>query len=124
MSKIEKVTLILKNGVREKNLDEWHKEANQYTATLKYDGRQMTVDFFTPKNWSEKPKVLDILSSLFIIASRVENSSSYSDFCSNIGHPESKDMEKIYNDSLRTNKRLKKLLGDDYQKFYNIASRH
>lgn len=124
MSKIEKVTLTLKNGVKTKNLDEWQQNSNQYTATLKYQGRQLTVDFFTGLAWKRDPNALDVLSNLALTASHVEYCSSHEDFCEEIGYSPSFQTQKMFKDCLRINRRLKKLLGDDYEEISEIASRH
>ncbi|WP_186318602.1 hypothetical protein, partial [Bacillus pumilus] len=103
---------------------EWQQNSNQYTATLKYQSRQLTVDFFTGLAWNRDPDALDVLSNLALTASHVEYSSSYEDFCSEIGYSPSYQTIKIYKDCLRINRRLKKLLGDDYKEITEIAIRH
>jgi hypothetical protein len=98
---------------------------NQYTVTLKFKGRQLTTPFFTGLGWDTEPNQLDVLSSLLSDASCYENSSSFEDFCSDLGYnSDSRKAEKIYQACEKNAKKLKQFLGDDHEAISNELSNY
>jgi len=113
---MKKLNMDLNYGVKKdySKLDEWQQKSNQYTVTLKYDGRQMTIPFFTGQGWSKDPEVADVVSCLVSDYSCIESSRDFYDFCDNLGYDsDSRKSLNTYNQCLNQSKKLEKLLGPD-----------
>jgi hypothetical protein len=115
---MKKVSLKLEYGVKTPwdKLDEWQQKANQYTATLKYKGRQMTVPFFTGQGWTKEPTWKDILGSLVSDYYCYESADSFEGFCQELGYDsDSRKAENTYKQIEKQSIKLERLLGDDLQ---------
>jgi hypothetical protein len=55
-----------------KELDDWKRDANPYTVTLRFDGRWFTVPFFTGSGWTEEPTAADVMECLVSDARSVQ----------------------------------------------------
>lgn len=93
--------------------DEWRRDKNAWTVTLKYGGRKLSVPFFTGDLHGE-PTAADVISSLCIDANCGEM--SFEDFCSELGYDEdSRSAEATWKACVKTAPRVRKLLGDRYE---------
>jgi hypothetical protein len=121
---LKKVTMDLEHGVSIpwEKLDDWQRGANQYTATLKYGGRQMTVPFFTGKGWDREPTWKDVLSSCINDYYSVENARDFEEFCEELGYdPDSRKAERIYNECDKMARKLIRLFNDDEEEITEFA---
>lgn len=115
---MKKVSMELNYGVNTPwdQLDEWQQKANQYRVTLKYNGHQMTVDYFTGQGWTKEPTWKDVLGSLVSDYYCYESADSFEDFCQELGYDtDSRRVEKIYKQIEKQSKKLVNLLGDDLE---------
>lgn len=96
--------------------DEWQQNANGYTVTLRYKGRQMTTDFWMGSAITTEPDAASVLSCLLSDASA--GSETFEDWCANLGYDtDSRKAERIYKQCLEQTAKLKKLLGEDFEGF-------
>lgn len=97
-------------------LDDWQKSATPYTCTLRYQGRQMTFDYFMGRAHEKEPTVHDCLDCL--LSDAQAGSQPFDDFCSEFGYDQdSRKVEKIHKSCVQMNAKLRRLLGDDYEMF-------
>jgi hypothetical protein len=118
MMMMKKVSMKLEYGVNKDydKLDKWQQNSNQYTATVKYNGKQLTTPFFTGYGWTKEPTWKDVLGSLVMDTYSYENSQSFEDFCSEFGYDsDSRSAKKIYDQLGKTSKKVKRLLGNDFE---------
>lgn len=96
--------------------DKWQQEANDWRVTLKYQGRRYSLDYWQGTGIKDTPTAEGVLESL--IADTVSACGSFNDFCKDLGYSEdSINAKRIYDACHRQDRRLKKLLGADYQAF-------
>lgn len=97
--------------------DDWQKSADGWRVRLSYQGRQMTLDFWTGSGLrGELPTAEGVLSCLISDASLAGE--GFEDFCSNCGYDEdSRKALATFQQCERQTKRLRRLLGDDFEKF-------
>jgi hypothetical protein len=99
-------------------LDDWQKQANPWTITLRRGRKRMTVPFFTGPAITEEPDAKDALNALLLDASGYENASSFEDWCSEYGYDtDSRTAERIWKQVERQTKKLKQFLGDKYETY-------
>jgi hypothetical protein len=95
--------------------DSWKKNANPWTVTLRYQGRQYTFPFWTGTGWTSKPNTFDAAHCVLSDASGFENSQGFEDWASDYGYDtDSRDAEDIYRATERVHRNIMRLLGDDY----------
>lgn len=110
-----KITAKVKSGnnVKVNTKDDWRRAKNAWTVTLQYDGRKMTVPFFTGTLAGE-PTAADVVSCLCTDASCGEQ--SFEDFCSDFGYDEdSRSAEATWKACAKTAPRIRRLLGDRFE---------
>lgn len=105
--------------------DEWRRKAHNYRCVLRYDGRQMSTDFWSGPANEYEPETADVIGSL-LIDSRI-GEMSYRDYLSDFGLDDSdfgleddKDHRATWRTCKSTAERLRKFLGD---KFDYLASK-
>lgn len=97
-------------------LDKWQQEAHQYRVTLRYKGRQMSLDFFMGPALKEEPGAAGVLSCLLSESVALER--DFEEWCGDYGYDtDSRKAERIYKECVKSGERLKKLLGEDYELF-------
>lgn len=81
---------------------------NHYKACLKFNGKQMTIDFYTGMGWTKEPNVKDIMNCLLMDYNCKEMTvNDYIDeFFGNYGYGNEKQAKKIMN---KINQNVKKL---------------
>lgn len=95
--------------------DEWQRNANPWTVVLRYQGRRMTVPFYTGSGWTREPTAADVVDCLCSDASGIECARDFDDWCSDLGmDTDSRKAERIYRQSERQTAALRRLLGADY----------
>lgn len=88
------VTATVKGGAKTKNLNDWQKTANGYSVTLKFQGRQTTVDFWMGSAHTNDPTAYDVLYCVLSDASASDM--SFEDFCGEFGYDlDSRESERI-----------------------------
>ncbi|HJS81267.1 MAG TPA: hypothetical protein VJ742_00365 [Nitrososphaera sp.] len=97
--------------------DEWQKNSNDYRLTLKYQGRRMSLDFWQGMGIKTAPDAKGVLDCLLSDASC--SLDSFEDFCSNCGYDsDSRKAYRLYTACVKSTARLQKLLGADYDAFF------
>lgn len=86
------------------------------TFPIKF-GRKTLYDMEQEKQYKpRKPKVEEVLCSLLLDSIALDN--TFEEWCSELGYDtDSRKAEKTFNESNSLGKKLKKLLGEDYQYF-------
>ena len=93
--------------------------SNPWDVTLRYQRRQMTVPFYTGSALTEDPTAYDVLYCLLSDADVENYGSDFESWASDLGYdPDSRKAEKIYNQCVAQTKKLHKLLGDDFDLFF------
>lgn len=96
--------------------DEWQQKANGFRVELKYQGRQYTLDFWQGKGITADPTAESVLKCLLCDCQLAQD--SFEDFCANLGYDtDSRKAFRVYQACKRENKRLRRLLGDDFEAF-------
>jgi hypothetical protein len=96
--------------------DEWQQNANSWSVTLRYRGRQFTADFFQGPAITSEPTVAGVLSCLLRDAQAGDN--TFEDFCGEMGYDEdSRKAERIWKSCQKIAENLQRLLGDEYESF-------
>jgi hypothetical protein len=92
---------------------------DDWACELRCGKRQMTIDYHMGKGHEGKePTVEDVLSSLCLDASSLENAGDFEDWARDYGYdPDSRKAESIYRAVQMEVRKLKKLLGSAYQDF-------
>ncbi len=113
---MSKVTSQIEYGNNVTDLDEWQQSSNPWTVTLRYQRRQMTVNFWTGSALGE-PSTADVLECLFSDASGYDNARDFEDWAAEYGYDsDSRKAERIYKAVEKQTRKLRNLLGDDYEK--------
>lgn len=96
--------------------DEWQRNSNSWRVTLRYDGRRMSLDFWTGIGCRGEPDAESVLDCLLS-----ECSALYEDFeewACNLGFDsDSRKAEKTYKACVKLGNKIKRLLGDDFDAF-------
>ena len=109
------VTIVNKYGAP---VNDNFRDANGWTCTLRYQGRRLTVPFYQGTAITHEPTAADVLYCLCSDATSVENASSFEDWCADFGYDtDSRSAERIYKACERIAAKLRRLLGDDFDKF-------
>lgn len=96
--------------------DEWQRKANGYRVTLRYRGRQMSLDYWMGSAHTSAPDSASVISSLLLDSSALDQ--SFEDFCSEFGYDtDSRKAEATYRACKSSGEKLRKLLGDDFETF-------
>lgn len=89
-----------------------------WTVTLRFQGRQMTVPFYTGPAISQDPTAADVLSCLLSDASSADNARSFEEWASDLGYDtDSRKAEATFKACQRISIKVRKLLGDDFDAF-------
>lgn len=96
--------------------DDWQQQANDWRITLVYQGRRFSLDFWQGTGIKEEPTAEGVLDCL--LSDAQAGNESFEGWCSNFGYDtDSRKAEKTYKACIKTAKRLRKLLGSDYETF-------
>lgn len=97
-------------------LDEWQRNAHPYRVTLRYKGRQMSLDFFMGQAHTDEPDAEGVLDCLLSDCSALDQ--SFEDWCGDFGYDtDSRKAEATYKACADLGKKVKRLLGDDFETF-------
>lgn len=95
-------------------LDEWQQKSHQWTVTLKYDRRQMTVPFFMGQALTHEPTADDVLPALFMDA--YAKDMTFEEWALEMGYDEdSRKAERTFKECKKIGDKLEKLFGKDYE---------
>jgi len=109
------VTATVTYGCRQtySKLDQWQRDANQWTIELAYDNRTMTLDYFTGQGITEDPTAADVLECLLSDATSADESFEY--WCASYGYDtDSRSAERTHNACVEQTRNLRRLLGADF----------
>lgn len=100
---------------RDKQTD-WQRDANGYTVTLKYKGRQYTLDFWQGSAITHDPTSEGVLECLLSDANGGEM--TFDDFCGEFGYDnDSRTAERVWKQCGTVREELQRMLGDDFDLF-------
>lgn len=122
-----KITSIVKYGNNSANnkwdtLDEWQKNAHPWTVTLKYDRRQMTLEFWTGQGTTTDPQTADVVFCIANDSTSYENAPSFEEWALDMGYDQdSRKAYKIYRTVERQTERFRQLLDEDYDKVIQMS---
>jgi len=106
------ITSTFTYGNNVKNLDDWQKDANPWTITLKNGTKKMTVPYFTGQA-VEMIKTEDVLWCLVSDANMTADGFDW--FCSCYGYSDdSRKAETLYKQCEQTRRKLEKFLGGSF----------
>lgn len=92
--------------------DNFDPEASAWNVTLRYQGRRLTVPFFTG-SMAGKPTAKGVLECL-ILDAEVEDW-TFDDWCADFGYDtDSRRAYRMYQACKEQTEKLRKLLGDDF----------
>lgn len=106
--------------------NESFRNADGWTVTLKYGGKQFTVPFYKGRgHGGAEPTTKEVLECLFSDASSAENARDFEDFASEFGYDsDSRNAEKIYRQCIRIADNLRRLFGSDYNRIMNEVTEY
>lgn len=133
MSIVEKVKIkIEESNITNVNLvPEKMRDMNAYKVTLIYKRKQLTTPFYTGRGWTRLPNQKDVLYSLIMDSFSADNARNFEDFCSEFGYEprivddytgmykQNKEAKAIYEACCKTSRKLRVLLGDDFEAVAN-----
>lgn len=96
--------------------DEWQQGANDWRVTLGYQGRRYTVDFWQGVGIVGAPDAAGVMECLLSDASSADQ--DFEEWCSDLGEStDSRRAHATWEACRRTSLRLRRLLGDDFERF-------
>jgi len=106
------ITMTLKKVEENPYLFDSSSMTNHYRATLRFQGRKMSVPFSTGSAWKEDPTVKVVLNCLANDAVSVEVARSFGEWADDLGlSSDLAQWERVYRASCKQTERLKKFLG-------------
>ena len=107
----------------ERLVNNWRARCDAWTAQVHYQGRSMTVPFFTGSAHAH-PTTWDVVYCLLSDAHYVMWGQTLEEFCSDFGYdlddPDSREAQEAtatYRQTVKQTRSLKRLLGDDFERF-------
>ena len=98
--------------------DKWQREATAWTVRLRYNGRSLTVPYWTGSAITDEPTAADVLYSVIMDTSAGEY--DFDDFCGEFGYDDdSRKAEKTWKSCKTIARKTRQFLGDDFDKFAN-----
>lgn len=96
--------------------DQWQQQANGWSCTLRYQGRQYTFDFWQGQAITREPDAQGCLDCLLSDAQCGEQ--DFEEFCSEFGYDQdSRKAEALHKRCQTTAKAMRRLLGNDFETF-------
>lgn len=123
MSPLETLCETMHVTIRNRNSDKpapWggSQRVNGWRCTLGYQGRQLTVDFWTGIGVTGDPKAADVLACLVSDAVSYVNASGFTDWAHEFGYDiDSRKAYDTYNACAAMEPRIRRLLGADFDLF-------
>ena len=101
--------------------DEW--KSSHYTrafnAVLRFEGREMSVRYFC--GLKAKTTTVSLLECLQMDARCIDDGQTFEEWCADLGfNDDSISHLKIYRQCVKQTRDLKRLLGDDFERFMSI----
>lgn len=95
---------------------QWQQESQDYLVALSYQKRRMSVDFWMGQAHTAEPDAKSVLDCL--LSDALAGDDTFEDFCAEFGYgADSRSAERTYQACVKTGERLRKLLGDDFDRF-------
>lgn len=95
-------------------------KSNEWKVKLIFQGRQLTIPFYTGFALHEAPNAADILSCLVSDSMSIQNARSFEEWCGEFGYDtDSRKAERIYKQCKKINQKLVKFLGHHWDEFQN-----
>ena len=112
---MNKITSTIRYGNNVTEPDEWQRESNPWTVTLRYKGRQFTFPFWTGSAIAE-PSTFD--AAYCVLSDAIGDDPFFEGWAADYGYDiDSRKAEKIWRAVRRNAKRTRTLLGDDFYTF-------
>lgn len=91
-------------------------ERQRFSVTLRYQRRQMTLDFWQGVGIEREPDALGVLSCLLSDAYAADQ--LFEEFCAEFGYDDdSRRAERTWRQCVAQTKKLRRLLGDNFDRF-------
>lgn len=88
---------------------------NEYTAVLHFEGRRMTIPFYTGKGWTKDPEAFDVVTCLASDLSSYEGSNGFEEWARDMGYDtDSRKALQTYRAVERSAKRTLRFLGETF----------
>jgi hypothetical protein len=101
--------------------DEWQRKAHDYRVTLTHQRRRYSFDWWQGQAVTREPTAADCLEALLSDASSADQ--NFESWCADYGYDtDSRKAERTYRACQGVARRLRRLLGADYDQF-SIAER-
>ena len=101
----------------------WNEKFTHYKCVIKNGRKRMSLYYSTLPTNTEPPRLSEVLEDLSLDAKDVTNK-SFESFCFDLGYStDSRKTEKNYKLCLKRTNKLKKLLGDDFQRLLILRDR-
>lgn len=98
------------------------KDSHPWTVTLKYQGRQYTVPFYTGPAIQNEPSAADVIACLLMDVEGIKSSGGFEEWARDLGYdPDSRRAKGIYNACRNQVEKVERLLGEDYELFVEAA---
>lgn len=105
-------TIELTDRAMPEGFDRW---GNAWTVELRYQGRRMTVPFFTGSSHPQ-PKVADVLECLLMDFTVAREAEDFEHFAADLGlNPDSRRDERTFRALVQQSAALERLLGPDLE---------
>ncbi len=115
-----KVTSTITSGCQkpQSDLDDWQKEATGWTVELAYQGRTMTLDYFTGSAVAEITTA-DVLSCVLVDVQCLDE--GFENWAAELDYDnDSRRAERVYNALKAQSAKLATMLGDDFESFLTL----
>jgi hypothetical protein len=101
--------------------DEWQRQANPWTAEVRYKRRKMTVNYWTGPLYPGEPTTKDVAYCLLADAQCLEYTQSFEEWCNDLCmDTDSLKAYRTYQQVIKQTDSLKRVLGSDFEDFIGL----
>jgi hypothetical protein len=102
--------------------DDWTKTATPWTVRLRYQGRTLTVPFWTGPAITHEPSAADVLFCIVSDTYGYEDAQGFEDWCSAYGYdPDSRKAKAMYRQVEALAGKVKRFLENDLDTFASVS---
>lgn len=96
-------------------VDRWGSQFHQWNVELTYNGKQITVDYYTGIMRTFEPSVEDVVYSLVADDMTLQYGSTFEDWCFELGYnTDSISDRATYDLCIKNSQNVRRLYGDDF----------
>jgi hypothetical protein len=101
--------------------DEWNRTASHWRVQIRRGRTRIVVPFSQGSAHVDPPTAADVLNCLISDATGYENAQSFEDWCGEYGYDtDSRKAERTYKAVERATAKLRRLLGDDFDRIWQV----